>query len=222
MVIVVGGQKGGTGKSSLATNLAVAAAHAGRQTLLVDGDPQRTATTWARRRRAHPHLPRIECLSRARALHSELLVARHSCDEVLVDLAGGDLDNLRTALLAADLLLLPLRPSSPDLWTARTLDQLAREATECAPGLAVLVVLSLAPTNPRVAELREARLLLARHRALHGADAVIHERKAYRDALASGLGVLELEHAQARDELLALSDEIAAFRSPRAHARLGR
>ena len=114
MILVVGGEKGGVGKTTLATHLAVMQKGRERTVVLVDADPQGTASTWADARKERDVL-RLPCLSlRGGKVHVELQELAQHYEDVVLDTGGADSQEFRSALLAADTLLLPLRPGSFD------------------------------------------------------------------------------------------------------------
>src|SRR6516164_9351401 len=113
-VIVLTTQKGGTGKSTLATNIAVAAMQAGESVLGIDCDPQGTLAAWATLRSADS--PAIAHLgSRESGRLGELLTAAgEKFTTIIIDTPGADNPATHNAMTAADLCLVPLRPTRPD------------------------------------------------------------------------------------------------------------
>ena len=107
-IICVANRKGGVGKTTLATNLAVALNNKGKS-ILIDADEQQSASKWAKQRND------IECIS----VHSELLTKLEEIDSkydyILIDVAGRDSTIFREALLVANTLIVPTQPSLLDL-----------------------------------------------------------------------------------------------------------
>jgi len=117
MILVVGGEKGGVGKTTIATHMAVARTTAGRSVVLVDADSQGTASSWSDARKEQAASP-IPCMSlRGGKVHVELRELARHYDDVIVDPGGADSQEFRSALLAAHTLLMPLKPGSFDFWT---------------------------------------------------------------------------------------------------------
>jgi len=208
MLYVIGGQKGGTGKSTLATNLAVALTLRGRQVLLVDTDRQATATHWGDVRQADERLPPVTLVQKTGKLYRTLRDLEDRYQDVIVDAGGFDSVELRTALAAADALYSPVRASQSDLWTLEAMSALVTEARELNERLRAYLVLSMAPTHPSVIETEAARALLGDYPAFTLCDALLRDRKAFRDAVFQGRGVLELGDPKAAHEVSTLTSEI--------------
>ena len=121
MLLVVGGIKGGSGKSTIAVNLAVA--RAGKhKVLLVDGDDQESISDWyAERKSSYPDLsPNLDFMQVAgESAHKPLLDIADRYDTIIVDTGGRDTNTQRAVLSIADLLLLPFQPRSVDIWTLK-------------------------------------------------------------------------------------------------------
>lgn len=212
MVILFGGEKGGTGKSTLATNLAVWLAKQGRDIILVDTDLQRTASHWVDRRNLRVELPKVHCTERhGNVFHTIRDLARRY-DEVIVDAGGRDSEELRTALVAAHKVYVPLRASQPDLETSLHMNDLVKLARGMNVQLKANAIISMAPTNPAVNETQEAQELLSELAELALSKVVVRERKAYRDAMTEGKGVLELDNEKAIAEIEAMAAEIYDIR----------
>lgn len=211
MILLVGGEKGGCGKSTLATNLIVALKHAGRDALLIDADGQRTSAKWAERRSNEARLAKIPCAEKRDDLKASVRDLSTRYRDLVIDAGGRDSRELRSALLVVDLALIPLRPSQADLETVThvgELLQLARSLRESGAPLAGLV-LSMAPTHRMISEARDAERVLEGLTDFVLCESIIHERKVYRDALLDGRGVLETDNEAARREICQLMKEVS-------------
>lgn len=132
MVIVIGSQKGGSGKSTLAVNLCVALMPHG-SVLLVDADPQATSSRWCADRRSVSAAKPVQCVQQFGALAEELERLASEFAQVIIDPAGRDNVELRSAMTMADLLIVPFRPSQPDLDTLPKMNpSRSRNARKCA------------------------------------------------------------------------------------------
>lgn len=215
MVLTVGNTKGGVGKTTLAVNLTVALAMKGREVLLIDGDEQGTALAFTELRNAeiHCHVSHMAEYT-AVALHgsairTQVRQLRPKYDHIIIDVGGRDSGSLRAALTVCDTLLIPTAPRSFDLWGVDQTADLVREARELNENLRAVAVL-----NGADAQGTDNTASLASLGELEGiqvSDCRIGRRKAYPNAAAVGLSVLEYREpgnprgvAQAQAEIAAL------------------
>lgn len=210
MIILVGSQKGGPGKTTVAINLAVELAHRRHDVCLVDADSQRSAARWHADRVDQQHEPQIACVEKLGSIHSTLVDLDARYDVVIVDVAGKDSKEMRTGMAAAHMLLVVTRPSQLDLDTFEHLTEVIEQAMDFNPQLDVRGVISQAPTNWKATESKEAGEYLADYPLIKPFRTVIHERKAYRDVIPEGLGVVEWNNGPARAEIRALGAEVMA------------
>ena len=208
MILLLGGEKGGTGKSTLATNLAAWLAAQGRDVILVDTDVQRTAANWVDRRNLLNGVPAVQCAERRGNVFHALRDLAKRYEEVIVDAGGRDSEELRTALVAAHRVYVPLRASQPDLETSLHMNELIQLARGMNPGLEARVIICMAPTNPAVRETSDAQELLTGLSEFTPSMVTIGERKVYRDAMTEGRGVIELNNDKAILEIEGLVKEI--------------
>jgi chromosome partitioning protein len=185
VIVLFGGEKGGTGKSTLAINLAVWLVRHGRDVLLVDTDQQRTASHWVDRRNALNGLGTVHCAERRGNVFHALRDLAKRYDEVIVDAGGRDSEELRTAMVGAHHLYMPLKASQPDLETSLHMDELVKLARGMNQDLQDHAIISMAPTNPAINEAQEAMELLA------GSHRVTGNRQARRKAALGHRGDLE-------------------------------
>ena len=219
MILLVGGEKGGTGKSTLATNMAVHLARAGRDVLLLDSDRQGTASSWTAERTEHQEeLPQVICVQRNGNLFQTVKDLAKRYQEVIIDAGGRDSEELRSAMVVANKFYSPFRPSQGDLWTAEHLASLVTMARGLNPSLEAYAILTLAPTNPRIQEIQEASAMLTRFEQIKLSKITVHDRKVYRDAMFEGRGVMEMTDPKACEEIRDLANEIYGVGV--AHARV--
>ncbi len=119
MIIVVGGIKGGSGKTTVATNVAVIRASEGADVLLVDADDQETASdfTILRNEQMAEGAGFTSIKLTGAAVRTETLRLKRKYDDIIIDVGGRDTTSQRAALSVADLLLVPFIPRSFDVWT---------------------------------------------------------------------------------------------------------
>jgi len=199
MIVLLGSQKGGCGKSTLATNLAAALAHSA-DVVLLDADSQGTSAQWSQDRE-DTDLPKVTCVQKYGNVTKTIKDLAGKYDHVVIDAGARDSQELRTALLAADLVLCPFRPSQADVDTASQLVDVTTAAKDFNKGLQVSAVLALCPTNPVVKETQEARAYLRDIDGLKVLNCHIYDRKVYRDALSTGRGVVESKNKKAAAEI---------------------
>lgn len=210
MIILVGSQKGGVGKSTIATNLAVEFAYRGHDVCLVDADSQRSAAKWHADRVEQRIAPQIACVEKLGNIHSTLLDLDSRYDVVLVDVAGKDSKEMRTGMVAANMLLTVARPSQFDLDTFEHLNEVIEQALDLNPELDVRGLLTQASSNRKVTESDDAGEYLADFPLIKPLRTIVRERKAYRDVIPEGLGVVEWNNGAARAEIRALAAEVMA------------
>lgn len=184
LVIAVAQQKGGSGKTTLAANLAALLAERCRVAVL-DIDPQRSLSRWHELRAARAgqvvevHGSDVS----GWRLANELDRLEREYDAVLVDSPPQIDTDARRAVRAADLVLVPVQPSAPDLWAAEGTLKLAHEERRRS-----CLVLNRVPATGRAREVAEARM---HARGLAPLPAALGNRAAFSQAFAEGLGVTE-------------------------------
>ena len=193
MIVLVGGEKGGTGKTTLATNLAAMRAAQRRDVLLVDTDPQGSASVWTEMRAEHDDAVRVGSVQKfGRGLAGEIrdLVGRY--EDIVIDAGGRDSIDLRAALTVANIAVLPVQASQFDLWTIERMSDLVGQAQAFNPTMRPLVVISRASTNAGSHDVEAARELIAEYPTLECAEAVVRDRVSFRRAAGDGRSVVEL------------------------------
>lgn len=200
MIILIGSEKGGVGKSTLATNLSSFLATQGKDIVLVDADRQSTSANWAQDRLS-TDLPKVHCVRQYDNIKDTLLTLGSRFDHVIVDCQGRDSRELRTGMLAADIIIVPFRPSQWDLDTLPYMISVLKEARDYNEKLKPYGIITMSPTNPQVNELQLAKDYFAEYPQIHLLNTIICDRKVYRDAASMGRGVFELDNDKATDEI---------------------
>ena len=209
MIVLIGGEKGGTGKSTRATNLCAYLAVAGQDVLLLDADRQGTSASWAAERSQHPELAAVHCVQRYGNLYPAVKDLRNRYMHVVIDAGGRDSEELRSAMALTDKLYSPAKASQSDLWTIEHLARLVELARAFNQQLEARVLISMAPTNPRINEEHEAAKMLAEfNERVAISRHVTRERKVYRDAMGEGRGVVEMNDSKATNEIALIAKEI--------------
>jgi chromosome partitioning protein len=210
MIILVGSQKGGVGKSTTAVNISVALAIKGHDIILVDADRQSSASNWADDRKENPNLPKVHSTQKYDNIRETLLDFNNRYDYVIVDAAGRDSRELRTGMTAAHILIIPLRPSQLDLNTLPKMQEIITQAKDLNPNLKAFGLITMSPTNPIISESDDAREILKNYPAITLLKSSISDRKVYRDAMIEGLGVIEMDNSKAKQEINKLLAEVLA------------
>lgn len=190
-IITVGAIKGGVGKTTLALNIAIARAMAGRDVWLIDADRQDSASTALTIRGQAGRVPAIATAHYAdgRQLGTQLQHQRNKFEEIIIDAGGRDSTALRAALVLSDLVLVPFQPRSLDVWAVADIAVLIEEARALNPGLQALAVLNLA--DPAGTDNEDAAAAVADYPALQYLDTPIRRRKSVANAAGYGMSVLE-------------------------------
>ena len=193
MIVIVGGLKGGTGKSTLATNLAALRALSGKEVLLIDADSQGSSSFWAEIRDEAGIKPRIPCVQkRGRRLHDEIKEMAAKFDTIIIDAGGRDNPEQRSAILASDLIIIPTKASQYDLTSLDDMSAIIQDSLLINPGLKCVAVVNMAHVNPNVSEVEEARAYLADLEILNLAQTVIRDRIIFRKSTRAGQSVAEM------------------------------
>ncbi len=208
MIILIGSQKGGCGKSTTAVNICAELAGQGHDVVLVDADRQSTAANWAMDRVENPALAKVHCVQKYDNIRDTLLDLDKRYGYVVVDAAGRDSRELRTGMTAAHILVVPFRPSQPDLDTLPNMQEIIVQAKDLNPGLKVFGLITMAPTNPVIQEESDARECLKDYPEIKLLSTMIRDRKVYRDAMSDGLSVVEMDNPKAKAEIKKLVEEI--------------
>ncbi len=208
MIVLIGSQKGGCGKSTTAVNICAFLAKNGHDVVLVDADRQCTAANWAMDRSGNKNLPVVHCVQKYDNIRETLLDLDKRYEYVVVDAAGRDSRELRTGMTAATLLLVPFRPSQPDLDTLPNLQEIITQAKDLNPDLKVYGLITMAPTNPVIHETEEAREYLQDYPEIQLLNTILRDRKIYLDAMSDGMGVVEMGNQKATEEIESLMKEI--------------
>lgn len=202
-VIAVLNQKGGSGKTTIATHLARALQLAGHDVLLVDSDPQGSARDWAAVRDDQP----VPVVGIDRPTIDRDLKSVAKKDYVVIDGAPQAADLAVSAIKAADFILIPVQPSPYDIWATSDLVDLVKQRIEMTDGrLQAAFVVSRAIKGTRIgAEVTET----LEGYGLPILTARITQRVSYPTTAASGITVMDAEpQGDAADEVRALTDEI--------------
>ena len=200
MILTVGNTKGGVGKTTIAVNLAIARALAGRDVWLIDGDRQGTAQTAISIRAEAGHKPGIACASYpdGKTLRAQVQQQKNKFDDVVIDAGGRDSTSLRAALVLSDVLLVPMQPRSYDVWALNDIAELVDEARSVRDDLRAYVVLNCADPGDQSADNNEAAAAVADATQFEYLPAPLRRRKSFANAASVGQCVLEIKPQDAK------------------------
>ncbi len=211
-IVLFGGEKGGTGKTTLATNMAAMLALQGKDVLLLDTDRQGTASFWATIREDTEIEPRIACVQKfGKGLASQVRDMANRYDEIVIDAGGRDSMELRYSLGVSDRAYIPVQPFQFDIWTIRQMDELVEMAQGLNEKLQASIVLNRVSTNPAVREDEETRDFFQEEdfQHLNLVNTVLRDRISFRKSGRDGLSVVEWKQdKKAADEMNQLYKEV--------------
>ena len=210
MIIIVGCNKGGAGKTTTATNLAVGLAAKGNDVCLVDADPQRSAARWHQDREEAGHNPTITLVEKRDNISQTLRTMDEKFDYVIVDVAGRNSREMITGAAVAQVVIAPHQASQLDLDTLAELQQQTVRIRDLNPDLKVFIYHAMASTNPAVKETERREFLeyVGQFEGFQPLASISYYRKVYKDVIPTGQSVLEYENEQAIQEVQSLIAEV--------------
>lgn len=211
MIILLGGEKGGSGKSCLAQNLAVWLQRKGRDVFLLDVDPQGTTHDWAKERVQVGVLPPLTVTRDEGNVRQTLLDLKRRCEDIIVDAGGADSQALRSAMTVATHMLIPFRPKRRDLKTLPSVERMVSDGIAVNPDLIVRAVITQAPALPSQGQRIFDAKAACTSFGIQVLQAFTTARNVYDDADENGSSVLEAEtDSKAIEEIELIANELFA------------
>ena len=212
MILLIGGQKGGAGKTNITTNLAAYLVGKAIDLIVIDTDrSQNSSAKWAARRREVSNAKQVQCVLAHEDIREVVQDLNKRYDLVLIDAGGRDSKEFRTSLAVANVCLTPFVPSQHDVDTLPLVNDLIEQIKVFNPELTGYAVFSNCPQNKSAREKRinEYREVLKEELTeLTLLKTEIINRIAYTDTATNGLGVTEMNDEKASSEIESLYREI--------------
>lgn len=195
MIIICGGIKGGGGKTTAAINLAIMRGLSGYDVLLVDADSVDNGNASdfsALRDEAVENKAYTAIKLNGKALAKEIPKLAQKYDDIIIDVGGQDSMSQRASLTVADIFLVPVFPSSFDTWVVDSVNALVEEVSAINPTLKSYCYLNRADVTGNQNE-DTAKILQEDYPDIQYIDCPVKNRKAFRNAVSQGLGVVEFK-----------------------------
>lgn len=207
MIIGVLNQKGGVGKTTLSVNLAASLARTGARVLLIDADPQGSALDWAAAREGEP-LFTVIGFPRP-TVHKDIAQLGQGYDHIVIDGPPRVTDLARSAIMASDVVLIPVQPSPYDIWAAAEVVKLIEEASVYKENLKAAFVVNRKIANTAIG--RDVGEALASY-PVPVLAASVTQRVVFAEAVAQGLAVHEIDQeGPGATEIEAVAAELMEF-----------
>lgn len=193
MIVVIGGIKGGSGKTTIATNLTVLRSREDKKVLLVDADEQKSASNWSLQRElAGYHTPWVTIQLAGSAVRTEIQKMSRDYDDVIIDVGGRDTTSQRSSLSIADIYIIPFQPRSLDIWTIPDLRNLINEISSINQNLRSYALINRG--DPIGSDNQGSIEILKDCPFLICLPMIIGQRKSFANAATDGLGVIEMKN----------------------------
>ena len=207
-IIATLNEKGGTGKTTIAINLAAALRRQGNCVVIVDADPQGTATDWRAATRADIVMPAVVPVHRHQDL--EGVIRAMQADYVLIDTPAKAAQMAAAVIRLADVALIVLQPSGPDVWATASTVKLIQSRINAGSKIDAAFLVNRATANSRLSkQIQEAEW---NSYGLDQLSTVVGNRVAFAQAATYGVSVFEQTDTQAQTEINNILLEMRAAR----------
>lgn len=188
-IYTIGGIKGGTGKTTIAVNLAILfSQEANNDVLLVDADDQESSTLFTSIRSQNQDAG-YTCIKLSnRSVYDNILRLKNKYKTIIIDAGGRDTTSQRAALSVSNIALFPFPPRSLDIWTISKLNNMIDEVMSINPNLRLISFINKG--DGRGSDNIDVINILKEQKALKYIDSILMARKAYANAIAEGKGII--------------------------------
>ena len=204
MIISIVNLKGGSGKTTVSTNLTVALSRKFK-TLLIDTDPQRSASQWFDVRESEKDNFSVISIQEDKSLKKQIPVFQSQYEHIIIDGAPQSDRISAICIYAADLVIIPVMPSPYDLWATATILERVSATKEIQPDKQAFFLLNRVNDKATLSKDTAEALSSLGYPVF---STRLHNRIAYADSASSGLSVLEASNLKAKAEMEALYKEI--------------
>jgi chromosome partitioning protein len=195
MIIVIASINGGTGKTTISTNLAVIRAQNSADVLLVDADSQRSSSDFGAVRELEGHAPEITSTAMfGKNAGAELRKLAVKFDDIIVDVGRGDSSTLRSVLLVADVLVIPFLERQYDTWSLEYMNTLIEEVKKLNEKIRVVSFLNKVDEKNKIDLSNHNTINMSEFGNITFSNISIGYRVAFRRSVADGLAVTELKN----------------------------
>lgn len=191
MITIVGNLKGGTGKSTVAFNLAVWLLLKNKKTVVFDLDPQKTLSDVIDIRNEEGYEPTLDLKNDIDGLESYT----SKRNEVIVDIGTADFESMQKAIKLADRIIVPIPPSQADIWSTQRFLKIIKEARVTSKKLEVLGFINRGDTHKGIRETDEAEEAIDYLKGIKRIKQRLYQRTAFRRSFSEGLAVFEMQAA---------------------------
>ena len=189
MIILIGGEKGGAGKSTIACNFAVFLAKQNKDILLLDADLQKTSSTWVYRRSLNKekNIIQIQSTEKTGDVYNTVADLSKRYEYIIIDSGGRESRELRSALIICDIFYTPIKPSQIDIDTLASINELVESATSINKKLKSYAIITHSPTNPNMDDKKETEEVLNNMPNFKKSNIAITYRSSYWRTMGKGL-----------------------------------
>ena len=203
LVLGIASTKGGSGKTTLAINLARAIQLKGYDVQVIDTDPQRTAIQWGNLQPDGYQLPvrHVEDASTAVSLHSRLMLLEEEADVSVIDGSPKSDGTTEALVRASHAVLIPIQPTPADIWAARSVAEIVHRMGTPAGLVISRQIVGTNLANRLAGDLRDRDLPVFENR--------ISQRVAYAETMMEGITVMDRPQSnKAREEVEGIAGEV--------------